>query len=150
IMADLVDQVTTIRSLSWGDAQRGGLVQPLDDAAHKGYIDLSCRQSLLGPTKPGECAVIYTPLHGVGTGSVMEVLQRQRFRVIPVEEQVEPNGLFPRVTSPNPENPGSMDRAATLGEKNEEAQLILATDPDADRLGAMSRAAREAAKWRFL
>jgi phosphoglucomutase len=150
IMADLVEQVTTIRSLSWSDALRSGLIQPLEDVAHKAYIDLNCRQSLLGPAKPSEFAVIYTPLHGVGTESVMEVLERQRFRVIPVEEQVEPNGLFPRVTSPNPENPASMDRAVLLAEKHQEAQLILATDPDADRLGAMCRVASDAAKWRFL
>jgi phosphoglucomutase/phosphomannomutase len=150
IMADLVDQVTTIRSLSWNDAQRSGLILPLDDAAHKGYIDLNCKQTLLGPAKPNEMTVIYTPLHGVGTGSVQEVLERQRFRVLPVEEQVEPNGLFPRVTSPNPENPNSMDRAVQLAERQPAAELILATDPDADRLGAMCRVASDAAKWRFL
>ncbi len=139
IMADLVDQVTTIRSLPWNDAVRGGKIKFLDERAHEAYIELNCRQSLLGPAKPNELTVVYTPLHGVGASTVLEVLQKQRFRVLPVEEQMEPNGLFPNVTSPNPEVPGSMDRAVALAEKHPGAELILSTDPDADRLGAMTR-----------
>lgn len=148
IMADLVDQVQTIKSLSWPEALRGGRVLLLDDAPHKAYIDLCCKQSLVARPKPNEIKVVFTPLHGVGGMTAMEVLQAQGFRVVPVEEQMKPDGQFPNVTqSPNPEVPASMDRAAETARKND-ADLVLATDPDADRLGAMIP--DRAGGWRFV
>jgi phosphoglucomutase len=67
----------------------------------------------------------------------MEALINQGFRVTPVEEQMTPDGQFPNVTkTPNPEVPESMDRAAATARQHG-ADLVLATDPDADRLGAM-------------
>src|SRR5262249_51922350 len=72
-----------------------------------------------------------------GAMTAMEVLVKQGFAVVPVEEQMAPDGQFPNVTqTPNPEVPASMDRAAETA-KRHAADLVLATDPDADRLGAM-------------
>jgi len=137
IMADLVDQVTTIKALPWTEAVRTGRVHFLDNASHQAYIDLCRRQSLVPPPKANEIQVVYTPLHGVGSMTAMEVLVQQGFRVLPVEEQMKPDGMFPNVTqTPNPEVPVSMDRAEALAKK-EKADLVLSTDPDADRLGAM-------------
>jgi phosphoglucomutase/phosphomannomutase len=69
--------------------------------------------------------------------TAMEALVRQGFRIVPVAEQMKPDGQFPNVTkSPNPEVPESMDRAQRVAQENG-ADLILATDPDADRLGGM-------------
>src|SRR5438309_1880995 len=79
----------------------------------------------------------FTPLHGVGAMTALETLERQGFRVRPVEEQMKPDGQFPNVSlSPNPEVPASMDRAAALAQTLG-ADIVLATDPDADRIGAM-------------
>ena len=70
--------------------------------------------------------------------TALEVLLRQGFRVRTVAEQMTPDGQFPNVTqTPNPEVPASMDRAEALAESLH-ADLVLATDPDADRLGAMA------------
>jgi phosphoglucomutase/phosphomannomutase len=100
-------------------------------------VDLIRKQSLVPPPKPNEIKVVFTPLHGVGAMTAMEILVAQGFRVIPVEEQMRPDGQFPNVTqTPNPEAPASMDRAAVLG-KQQQADVVLATDPDADRVGAM-------------
>ena len=137
IMADLVDQVTTIKKLSWPEVLRSGKLHPIDDSPHRAYIDLNARQSLIDPPKPGEMTIVFTPLHGVGASTAMELLQRQRFEVIPVEEQMERNGLFPNVSSANPEVPAAMDRAVALADRRGDVGLILSTDPDADRLGAM-------------
>ncbi len=148
IMADLVEQVTTIKATPWAEAVRGGRVHWLDDGLHHKYIDLSRKQSLIPPPKFDEIKVVYTPLHGVGSHTSMEVLVKQGFPVVPVEEQMKPDGLFPNVTiSPNPEVPESLDRALATA-KQHEADLILATDPDADRLGAM--APDKQGKWRYL
>jgi phosphoglucomutase/phosphomannomutase len=138
IMADLVDQVNRIKELSWAEAVRSGKVHFLDEAPHKAYIDLCRKQSLVKPPRFDEIQVVFTPLHGVGGMTAMGVLVQQGFRVRPVDEQMEPNGQFPNVTQlPNPEFPASMDRAEALA-RSLKADLVIATDPDADRVGAMA------------
>jgi phosphoglucomutase/phosphomannomutase len=138
IMADLVDQVSTIKSLSWTEAQRSGKVHILDEAPHRAYIELCGKETLVPPPRTDDFKVIFTPLHGVGSMTAMEVLTAQGFRVLSVAEQMTPDGQFPNVTkTPNPEVPESMDRAAALAAETK-ADLVLATDPDADRLGAMA------------
>lgn len=137
IMADLVDQVTTIKTLTWPEALRSGRIHYLDDQVHQGYLDLLVKQSLIPPPRFDEVKIVFTPLHGVGGMTAMEVLQQQGFRVTPVEVQMTPDGQFPNVTqTPNPEVPASMDRAAAVA-RDVQADLVLATDPDADRLGGM-------------
>jgi phosphoglucomutase/phosphomannomutase len=148
IMADLVDQVTAIKSLPWSEAQRWGRLHWLDDAPHRAYIELCRKQSLVPPPKLDDLKVVFTPLHGVGALTAMEVLVEQGFRVIPVAEQMTPDGQFPNVTkTPNPEVPESMDRAAATALQHK-ADLLLATDPDADRLGAM--APDRAGNWHYI
>jgi phosphoglucomutase/phosphomannomutase len=149
IMADLVDQVAAIRALPWAEAARSGKVHFLDDAPHRAYIDLCRRQSLVPPPRGVEdFKIVFTPLHGVGAMTAMEALAAQGFRVVPVEEQMTPDGQFPNVTkTPNPEVPESMDRAASVAAAHK-ADLVLSTDPDADRLGAMCP--DRAGGWRFV
>ena len=135
IMSDLVEQVTAIKALPWADAPRSGKVHFLDESPHRAYIELCRKQSLIAAPKFDEIRVVFTPLHGVGGTQAMEVLEQAGFRPIPVAEQMEPNGQFPNVTkSPNPEVPESLDRAIALA-KEKQADLVLATDPDADRIG---------------
>jgi phosphoglucomutase/phosphomannomutase len=137
IMADLVDQVTAIKSLLWLEAQRTGRLHWLDETPHRAYIDLCRKTSLVPPPKLDDFKIIFTPLHGVGALTAMKTLAEQGFRVLPVAEQMTPDGQFPNVTkTPNPEVHESMDRAAALARQHK-ADLVLATDPDADRLGAM-------------
>jgi phosphoglucomutase len=138
IMADLVDQVTEIRHLPWAEAVRTGHVRFLDEGPHRAYIELCKKQSLVPPPRVEGSKVVDTPLHGVGGMTALETLQAAGIRVLPVAEQMTPDGQFPNVTkSPNPEVPECMDRALALARKHN-ADLVLATDPDADRLGAMA------------
>jgi phosphoglucomutase/phosphomannomutase len=139
IMADLVDQVTHIKALPWPEAVRSGRVHVLDEAPHTAYIDLCRKQSLAAPPRRDEdFKIVFTPLHGVGSLTAMEALAGRGFRILPVAEQMAPDGQFPNVTkTPNPEVPESMDRAAAVAAQHR-ADLVLSTDPDADRLGAMS------------
>jgi phosphoglucomutase/phosphomannomutase len=148
IMADLVDQVTVIKSLPWSEATRSGKVQFLEDSSHAAYIELCRKQGLVPPPKANEIKIVFTPLHGVGSMTAMEALSARGYAVIPVTEQMAPDGMFPNVTqTPNPEVPASMDRAAELA-RRQNAELVLSTDPDADRLGAM--APDRTGEWRFL
>jgi phosphoglucomutase len=136
IMSDLVEQVAQIKSLSWADAVRTGKVHWLDESLHRGYIELCRKQSLIAPPKFDEIDVVFTPLHGVGSMTALEVLDAAGFRATPVAEQMEPDGQFTNVTkSPNPEIPESLDRAIALATERG-SDIVLATDPDADRIGA--------------
>jgi phosphomannomutase len=84
-------------------------------------------------------SIVYTPLHGVGLRFVKEVLDRRGFKSLHiVEEQSKPDGNFPTVSYPNPEDPKSFKLAKELGEKTD-AELLMATDPDSDRLGVLVR-----------
>ena len=79
--------------------------------------------------------IVYTPMHGVGWRYMRELLADAGYRdVHPVDQQADPDGRFPTLPFPNPEEPGAMDLALALaGEVG--ADLVLANDPDADRLG---------------
>ena len=91
--------------------------------------------------------IVYTPMHGVG-GSVLDAIFRRAGHkgLIPVPEQAEPDGAFPTVSFPNPEEPGALALAIALAEARS-ADLIVANDPDADRLAVV---VPEAGKWRPL
>ncbi|HMP16659.1 MAG TPA: phospho-sugar mutase [Gemmatales bacterium] len=146
IMADLVEQVTDIHMLEWNDAVKRGFIRFMDESLHRSYIDLVCKQSMVNAPAPGECKVVFTPLHGVGGMTVQEALVQHGFTVVPVESQSQPDGQFPHVKSPNPEVPASMDEARKLAEE-QQADLVLSSDPDADRIGAV---VPQVGTWRFL
>ena len=78
--------------------------------------------------------VVYTPLHGSGNIPVQHLLNKVGITCIVVPEQQEPDGNFPTVPLPNPEHPKAMEMAIALAKK-EKADIVLGTDPDADRLG---------------
>jgi phosphomannomutase len=84
--------------------------------------------------------IVYTPLHGVGGAVTVELLRRAGFDdVHVVAEQAEPDPRFPTVAFPNPEEPGALDRAIAEAGRVD-ADLVLANDPDADRLAVCVRA----------
>ncbi len=79
--------------------------------------------------------IVLTPLHGVGGAVAQRVLQEAGFTdVLVVSEQSEPDGNFPSIAFPNPEEPGAIDLALGLA-SDERADLVIALDPDADRCG---------------
>jgi len=84
-------------------------------------------------------AIVYTPLHGVGNRLVRETLARAKFsKVFSVPLQAEPDGEFPTVNFPNPEEKGALDLSYALADEVG-ADLILASDPDVDRLAVALR-----------
>ncbi len=92
-------------------------------------------------------AIVYTPLHGVGGATMMKLFEAAGHEsVTAVTEQFEPDPAFPTLPFPNPEEPGALDLATQTADRVG-ASLVLANDPDADRLGA---AVRGPAGWHVL
>ncbi len=88
--------------------------------------------SIIGPG-PRDLKLVYTPLHGVGGSTVVDVLTAAGFAApVVVPQQAEPDPDFPTVSFPNPEEPGAMDLAMALAAEVG-ADLVVANDPDADR-----------------
>jgi phosphomannomutase len=119
---------------SLDDARKQGLVVDLDESLHDRYlanvIALRAQPALDGSA----LQIAYTPLHGVGAPSVEPALKRAGFANVHTEpSQREGDPDFPTVAFPNPEEKGAMDRVLELA-KNVNADLVLANDPDADRL----------------
>ncbi|MFP4490028.1 MAG: phospho-sugar mutase [Spirochaetaceae bacterium] len=126
-----------IRVIDKKDAESKGLLEVIDekiDEPYRGMVkSCSLRPELL--KKYGkDLKVVFTPLHGTGSVILPQVLSEMGVEVIPVEEQNAPDGNFPTVEKPNPEESGAMKMALELG-KRENADLVMGTDPDSDRLG---------------
>lgn len=86
--------------------------------------------------------IVFTPIHGTGIQSVPALLERFGFQFSCVPAQVKPDGAFPTVKSPNPENAEALQLAIDQA-KAEGADLVMATDPDADRMGVAVRNAHD-------
>ena len=107
---------------------------PVSPDVWHGYRKELARLRSPATVDPG-LRIVYTPMHGVGWRYMRELLAEAGYRdVHPVDEQAEPDGHFPTLPFPNPEEPGAMDLALALA-RRVGADLVLANDPDADRLG---------------
>jgi len=127
----------SVPAMSFSTAVKKGLVILIDEDIDQSYREMVVEQSL-NPTLVKErgagLKVVYTPLHGTGLVPVETVLSELGINVITVPEQREPDGDFPTVEFPNPEIAPALKLSLELAEK-ENADLVMATDPDADRLG---------------
>lgn len=130
------------KMLSREEALGSGLLRMIGAEIDGAYIEelkKLCIQPELMREFGGQLTVVYTPLHGTGFSFVPRILQECGFtNVHVVPQQAQPDGDFPTVVSPNPEDRGAFTLALALAEQVH-ADLILATDPDADRLGAYVR-----------
>lgn len=133
-----VTDFDTVKTMSKDDALKDGLYETIGADVDDAYIaelkKLVLHQDAIDKVKD-ELKIVYTPLHGTGNIPVRRVLKELGFQhVYVVPEQELPDGEFPTVSYPNPE----AEEAFVLGlamAKKLDADLVLATDPDADRLG---------------
>ncbi len=135
-IAAAIDQIGRTDTLTMPELDallHAGQVSMLDEHVHDEYLAaVDALRSGAGPHR--ELVIAYTALHGVGALSVEAALARAGFRQVHSEPlQREPDGEFPTVAFPNPEEKGAMDLVLALA-ANVRADLVLANDPDADRL----------------
>ena len=127
----IAEQIAAVGAVA--DVPRGGAGTVLGDDVVDRYLDTAAELAADGPR---DLRTVYTPLHGVGGTSVLQVLETAGFDAPQVvEQQEEPDPAFPTVAFPNPEEPGAMDLAMALAERTG-ADLVVANDPDADRCAA--------------
>lgn len=144
-----------IRRMPRAEAEAAGLIRWLGEAEDKAYVDAVASHSLNAEPLAGagtgtgtgtgtggqgrDITIVYTPLHGAGNMPVRRVLRQAGFRnVIVVPEQEQPDGCFSTVVSPNPEEREAFALALELA-KSGEADIVIGTDPDCDRMGAVVR-----------
>ncbi|MEZ6059459.1 MAG: phospho-sugar mutase [Planctomycetaceae bacterium] len=137
-----VEQAGDIPSIDYDDAVRDGKIELIGNEIDNAYID---EVAILSKSASRDISAVFTPLHGVGETSVFKVIQRLGFDSVEIfEDQRRADGNFPNVPKhlPNPELTEVFDPAIKwINETNHSAELVLASDPDADRLGVMARAA---------
>ncbi|MBM4077418.1 MAG: phospho-sugar mutase, partial [Planctomycetes bacterium] len=135
---ECVDSATDIPMVPFNEGLADGRIQSLGDDIDMAYVNEVCRLSL---SDHRDIRILYTPLHGVGETSVFRVLQQAGFENVTIfEPQRSQDGSFPNVPDhlPNPERAAVFGPAIVEAERMS-ADLILASDPDADRMAVAVR-----------
>jgi phosphomannomutase len=125
------------------------LITQLGDEVARAYLDAACAVS---PSPPGAAwlRIVYTPLHGVAGGLMLRALEQAGYSepdVVPAQQEPDPD--FPTVAFPNPEEPGALDLALKLARRSG-ADLVIASDPDGDRLAVAIPDPAVTGRWRAL
>ena len=144
----IIDEVLSIKDFSLiktinkNEAIEAGLLNYVGEEIDDAFIN-ALKSSCLNPEiikkEAKNVKIVYTPLHGAGNLPVQRILKELGFEnIYVVPEQEKPDGDFPTVSYPNPEDPKAFELALKLA-KEVDADVVLATDPDADRLGVFSK-----------
>ncbi len=138
---EAISDIRTIRMMDIDEAKAKGLVTSfgpeIDEAFTAMLKKLVVDQNAID--KQADMSIVYTPLHGSGNKPVRRILEAVGFKNIHiVKEQELPDGSFPTVSLPNPENPEALSMAIELAKKTD-ASLVFGTDPDSDRIGAAAK-----------
>ncbi len=137
-----VTDYNTVKTMDKEDAMISGLYNVIGADLDDKYI-ANLKKMIVNPEAikavANDLTIVYTPLHGTGNIPARRVLKELGFNnVYVVPEQAKPDGNFPTVGYPNPEDPKAFALALALA-KEKNADIVLATDPDADRLGVYAK-----------
>jgi phosphoglucomutase len=132
-----LDPFKDVKRIGYQEGVAKGLILEIGEEIDRLYYERMI--ALCGAQSADDLKVVYTPLHGTGLRTVEHVFPAAGIKnLFIVEEQRTPDGFFPTVNAPNPEDPGAMEMAVALA-SSLEADLAIGTDPDADRMGAAVR-----------
>ncbi|MGN6435003.1 MAG: phospho-sugar mutase [Agriterribacter sp.] len=130
-----VDKIASVDEVKWSGGENN--IALVGDGIDKQYIEMAKSLSVYPDViaKQHDLKIVYTPIHGTGIMLVPQLLERYGFtNVTIVEEQSKPDGNFPTVVYPNPEESEAMSIGLKKA-KELDADILLGTDPDADRVG---------------
>lgn len=134
--------IAEINALSFEDIKFNkdeSLIQMIDKDVDEAFFEASVKNGNFHAKGKDNFHIVFTALHGTSITAIPEVLKRAGYRnVTIIEEQAEPNGNFPTVESPNPEEPEALSMAMAKAEEIG-ADMVVGTDPDSDRLGIAVR-----------
>ena len=136
--------ITEINSLNYADIKfeaNHDLIKKIDQEVDEKFIKESVTNGSFAATQEQKdnITIVFTSLHGTSITAVPETLKNAGYKNVHiVEEQAKPNGNFPTVKSPNPEEPEALEMAMELAKKVD-ADIVIGTDPDCDRLGIAVR-----------
>ena len=137
-----IDVLSDYKSMPYDEGLRRGLINIIGAEIDEAFLDRVLSQSVSREAVARAAdtfKVVYTPFHGTGYKLVPEILRRIGLKHILCEpEQMKPDGTFPTVKSPNPEDKAGFTAAIELA-RRENVDLIIGTDPDADRVGIVLR-----------
>lgn len=146
---ETVNAVQEIQQGNFDELKEAGTIEMQDDTADQAYYEAVGELSL---SDHRDVSIVFTPMHGVATTSFLPVLRHVGFSgIVELESQMTPDGDFTNVpdATPNPEVPTSLvpaiEKATAVG-----ADLVLAADPDADRIGVVSRKSFDGNEFQFL
>lgn len=125
--------IFSIKTLDVSQLVSRGLLEYIDEDIDKAYLDL-VKSVAINKDVDKKIKIVFTPLHGTSGYLGTRLLKEEGYDVYPVEEQMVNDPNFSTVKLPNPEEKSAFELAIKLGEKIK-ADLLIATDPDADRLG---------------
>ena len=134
--------ISAINNTSYEDIlfePKPAYITPIDHTIDEAFQDASVAVGRVGNGNRKNVKVVFTPLHGTSVTAIPQVLKKAGYSAVSViEEQAKPDGDFPTVKSPNPEEPEALqmaiEKANAIG-----ADIVIGTDPDADRLGIAVR-----------
>ena len=131
-----IDIFNDVKTVGFDEALKSGMIEYVDESVYETYLDKVMEQQVNpGICKDADLKVVYTPLNGAGNKLVRKILDRIGVTdVTVVKEQELPDGNFTTCPYPNPEIKEALAKGLELCEK-EQPDLLLATDPDADRVG---------------
>jgi len=136
--------IQTIDNLDYADIKfksNPDLIHMIGKAVDDVFIDAAVKNGSTGASEEAKnnTTVVFTSLHGTSITAIPETLERAGYKNVHiVEEQRVPDGSFPTVKSPNPEEPAALKMALELADKVD-ADIVIGTDPDSDRLGVAVR-----------
>ncbi|WP_435262766.1 phospho-sugar mutase [Tenacibaculum sp. nBUS_03] len=134
--------IDNVNSLNYSDINfdaKENLITTIGKEVDEAFWDASLKNGTFNVKGREDLKIVFTSLHGTSIKLIPEVLKRAGYSQIHiVEEQAEPDGSFPTVKSPNPEEPEALKLAVDLA-NNLDADIVLGTDPDSDRIGIAVR-----------
>ena len=134
--------ISEINALDFGSIKfeaKEELIELIDKDVDEAFIKASVQNGNFGAPDKDQLKVVFTSLHGTSITAIPEVLARAGYsQVTVIEEQAVPDGNFPTVVSPNPEEPEALEIALNKA-REIDADIVIGTDPDSDRLGIAVR-----------